>query len=45
MMIQRDTLFTDEILEVQLPTKWKGLNIKLYDGSIVSDEHKNVYKT
>jgi len=37
--------FTDEIMEVQLPPKWKGLNIKLYDGFIDSDEHINIYKT
>jgi len=35
----------DEIMEAQLPSKWKGLDIKLYDGSTNSGEHLNVYKT
>jgi len=37
--------FTDEIVEAQLPPKWKGLNIKLYHSSTNLDEHMNVYKT
>jgi len=32
-------------MEVQLPPKWKRLNIKLYDGFIDPDEHINIYKT
>jgi len=31
-------------MEAQFPSKWKRLNIKLYDGSTVSDEHVNIYK-
>ena len=37
--------FTKEIMEEQLPSKWKGLTIRLYDGSTESDEHLNVSKT
>jgi len=32
-------------MEARLPPKWKGLNIKLYDGFTDLDEHMNVYKT
>jgi len=37
--------FTDEITTTPLPDKWRGLTIKLYDGSTDPDEHLNVYKT
>ena len=37
--------FTDEIMEAQLPSKWKGLSIKLYDGSTDPDERLNLYNT
>ena len=37
--------FTDEIMEAQLPSKWKGLSIKFYDGSTDPDERLNLYKT
>jgi len=37
--------FADETMEEKLPSKWKGLNIKLYDGSIDPNEHLNIYKT
>jgi len=37
--------FTNEIMEAQLPFKWKGLTIRLYDGSTDPDEHFNVFKT
>ena len=37
--------FTDEIITTPLPDKWRGLAIKLYDGSTDPDEHLNVYKT
>ncbi|XP_068473732.1 uncharacterized protein [Phaseolus vulgaris] len=37
--------FTDEIITTPLPDKWRGLVIKLYDGSTDPDEHLNVYKT
>ena len=36
--------FTDEIMEAQLPSEWKGPSIKLHDGSTDLDEHMNVYK-
>ena len=32
-------------MDTQLSSKWKSLNIKLYDGSTNLDEHMNVYKT
>ncbi|XP_068477362.1 uncharacterized protein [Phaseolus vulgaris] len=35
----------DEIITTPLPDKWRGLAIKLYDGSTDPDEHLNVYKT
>jgi len=37
--------FMDEIIETQLPSKWKGLTIKLYDSSTDPDEHVNIFKT
>ena len=37
--------FIDEIMEAQLPYKWKGLNIKLSYGSTDPNKHMNVYKT
>ena len=37
--------FINEIMEAQLPSKRKGLNIKLFDGCTDPDEHLNVYKT
>ena len=42
---QRGHPFTNEIIETPLPLKWKGLSIKLYDGSTNPDEHLNVFKT
>jgi len=36
---------TNEIITTPLPDKWRGLTIKLYDGSTDPDEHLNVYKT
>lgn len=36
---------SDEIIEAPLPSKWKCLTIKLYDGSTNLDEHLNVFKT
>jgi len=36
--------FIDEIIDTPLPPKWKGLTIKLYDGSTDPDEHLNVFK-
>jgi len=30
-------IFMDEIMEAQLPSKWKGQTIKLYDGSTDPD--------
>jgi len=37
--------FTDDIIDTSLPPKWKGLTIKLCDGSTNLDEHLNVFKT
>ena len=37
--------FTDKIITTPLPDKWRGLTIKLYDGSTDPNEHLNVYKT
>ena len=37
--------FTNEIVEAQLPSKWKGMTIRLYDGSTDPNEHLNVFKT
>jgi len=31
-------------MEAQPPSKWKGLSIKLYDGSTDPDEHLNIYQ-
>ena len=42
---QRGHPFTDEIIDVPLPSVWKGLTIKLYDGSTDPEEHLNVFKT
>ena len=36
---------TDEIIDRPLPAKWKGLTIKLYNGSTDLDEYLNVFKT
>ena len=36
--------FIDEIINAPLPDKWRGLAIKLYDGSTDPDEHLNVFK-
>jgi len=36
--------FTDGIIDTLLSPKWKGLTIKLYDGSTNLDEHLNVFK-
>jgi len=37
--------FTYDIIAVPLPDKWRGLTIKLYDGSTNSNEHLNIFKT
>ena len=37
--------FTNKIIDRPLPPKWKGLTIKLYDGSTDPDKHMNVFKT
>ena len=37
--------FTYEIIDTPLPSKWKRLTIKLYDGSTDPDKHLNVVKT
>jgi len=37
--------FTDEIIATPLPSKWKGLTVKLYDGFNDPDENLNVLKT
>jgi len=35
--------FVDEIVNVELPPKWRGLSIDRYDGSTDPDEHMDVY--
>jgi len=42
---QKGHPFTYEIIVVPLLDKWRGLTIKLYDGSIDLDEHLNILKT
>ena len=37
--------FTDSIIGVPLPDKWKGFNKDRYNGTIDPDEHINVYTT
>ena len=37
--------FTNTIVEVPLPDKWKGLNRDQYDGSTDPDEHMDAYTT
>jgi len=37
--------FTDKIIDTPLPPKWKGLIIKLYDGSTDPNKDLNVFKT
>jgi len=37
--------FTDSIIGVPLPDKWKGFNKGRYDGTIDLDEHIDVYTT
>ena len=38
-------LFTNTIIEVPLPNKWKGFNRDRYDGSTDPDEHIDAYTT
>jgi len=40
----REHPFKDDIMHTPLPPKWKGLTIKLYDGS-TNTKHLNVFKT
>lgn len=35
--------FVDDIINVELPSKWRGLTIDRYDGSTDPDEHIDVY--
>jgi len=37
--------FTNTIIEVPLPEKWKGFNRDRYDGSTDPDEHMDAYTT
>jgi len=37
--------FTDDIIVVPLPDKWRGLTMNLYDGSTDPDEHLNIFRT
>ena len=37
--------FTNTIIEVSLPDKWKGFNRDRYDGPTDPDEHMDVYTT
>ena len=37
--------FTDSIIGVPLPDKWKGFNRDRYDGTTDPDEHMDVYTT
>jgi len=37
--------FTDKIIVAPLPDKWKGLTIKLDDGSTDPNKHLNIFKT
>ena len=37
--------FTDEIMESQLPSKWKSLTTRLYDDSTNPNEYLNIFKT
>jgi len=41
----RRQLFTNTIIEVPLPDKWKGFNRDRYDGSTDPDEHIDAYTT
>jgi len=37
--------FTDDIITAPLPSKWRGLTMNLYDGSLDPDEHLNIFRT
>jgi len=37
--------FTDDIIAMPLPDKWRGLIMNLYDGSTDPDEHLNIFRT
>ena len=37
--------FTNTIIEVPLPEKWKGFNLDRYNGSTNPDEHMDAYTT
>jgi len=41
----RRHLFTDSIIGVPLPEKWKGFNMDHYDGTTDPDEHMDSYTT
>jgi len=37
--------FVDEIMEVELPARWKGLTMSQYDGTTDPEEHVDVFTT
>ena len=41
----KDHPFTNDIIVVPLPDKWRGLTMNLYDCSTDPDEHLNIFKT
>jgi len=43
--LERHHPFTDDILNTELPAKWKGLSIDKYDGMTNPDEHIEAYET
>jgi len=42
---ERRHLFVDGIINVELPTRWRGLSIDRYDGTTDPEEHIDVYTT
>jgi len=42
---QRRHLFVDGIMEVDLPTRWKGLTMSQYNGTTDLEEHVDLFTT